>query len=1373
MSFELNQGQVDPQVRYMARGRGYQVFLTESEAILRLQNWSRTAANDPIKSPLANSASSQSGSRRVGRDSQSTALRIRLAGASAAKQVLGLSSLPGKSNYLIGDDPNKWRRNIPNFARIEYQDVYPGVSVAYYGTQQALEYDFIVTPGYDPGAITVSYEGADRIELVGNGDLALHVNGETIYQRSPVIYQRARDARPQDVRQAVSGRYVLKGEKQVGFEVDGYDASRPLVIDPVLEYSTYLGGGGNDTGQGIKVDGAGNAYIAGVTSASDFPVKTAAQTVTRGGTDAFVTKLNASGSEVIYSTYLGGSGNDAANGIALDTTGAAYITGNTTSTDFNTRAPLQAANRGGSDAFVAKLNPAGTQLVYSTYLGSGGEDVGYGIAVDAAGSAYVTGYTAANDFNTQSPLQASNRGDFDAFVAKLNPAGSALSYSTYLGGSGGDLGSGVVVDGTGAAYVTGYTTSPDFNTKNPLQASYRGGFDLFVAKINSAGSALVYSTYLGGGDDDQGYALAVDGAGNVYVTGSTSSADFPVKTPIQSTLKGGSDAFVTKINAAGALLTYSTYLGGAGTDTGRGVTVDAAGNCYLVGDTTSSDFPVKNPLQSANRGLSDTFVVKLNAGGSDSIFATYLGGGRSDIGYGIALDTTGNVYVTGSTDSIDFNTSNPMQSDNLGGVDAFVSKISADGAQLSYSTYLGGSGNDSGLSLAIDSVGNAYVTGATASADFAVNNPVQRTTRGDSDVFVAKLDSHGVSLVYATYLGGSGLDQGLDIAVDKAGSAYVTGVTTSTDFNTRTPIQPTNRGNGDAFLAKLGPTGADLVYSTYFGGGGSDAGYSVAIDASGAAYITGQTGSTNLPVQSPLQANNRGEEDAFVAKINAAGSAVVYATYLGGTKSDAGYGIAVDANGAAYVTGITASTDFNLKNPFQGMNRGDLDAFVAKINSDGASLSYSSYLGGTGVEFGNGIAVDAAGNAYVTGATTSTDFTTVNPIQNMNRGSFDAFVTKINPSGSALLYSTYLGGADSDTASSIAVGSTGVAYVTGNTTSANFPVKSPAQDKNRGSSDAFITVINAAGSDLVYSTYLGGSEPDEGTGVAVDGAGNIYVIGQTLSIDFPVVNSAQPFASGGLDAFVVKISAGNDGNGAGLAVFSVSAASYFSAELAKESIVAAFGDGMATEVKIATTVPLPTTLAGATVKVKDSAGVETNAPLFFVAPTQINYLLPSNLATGPALVTVTSGNGKILTGTILISTVAPGLFGANSDGQGAAAATALRVKANGDQIYEPVVKFDAAQSRFVPLPIDLGPQGEQVFLLLFGVGLRNNAGLQTVSVKIGGIDAETLYLGAQGAFVGLDQGTVRIPRSLIGRGEVDVVLTVGGKVANTVKVSVK
>ncbi len=1357
MSFELNQGQADSQVRYLSRGRGYQVLLTDTEAVLRLHGADRKSKAEAINSPLADQ-----------RNPQSSVLRLKLDGASAAGQITGLDPLPGKSNYLIGSDPKKSHRDIPNYARVEYHNVYPGVSLAYYGTQRALEYDFIVAPGADPGVISVSFEGVERVEPSANGDLALHLNGEIIYQRSPVIYQQAGGRR-----RAVAGRYVMKGAKQVGFEVEGYDASKPLVIDPTLEYSTYLGGGGDDAGQSVKVDSTGAAYIAGVTFATDFTTKSAAQAVSKGGTDAFVTKLSASGATVVYSTYLGGSGDDAASGIAVNSTGEAYVTGNTTSTDFNTRNPLQTAARGGTEAFVAKLSANGSQLVYSTYLGSSGEDAGFGVAVDSSGAAYVTGYTSANDFNTQAPIQTANRGEFDAFVAKINPTGAALVYSTYLGGTGSELGTAIAVDAAGTAYVTGYTNSTDFNlTSSPLQAANGGNLDLFVAKIRLTSAqttpTLVYSTYLGGADDDQGAGVAADSSGNAYLTGSTYSLNFPVTTnALQPTRKGDSDAFATKINSAGSALTYSTYIGGSGPDSARGLAIDATGNCYIAGETYSTDFPIKNAPQAENRGASDAFVVKINPTGGASLFATYLGGGGLDTGYAISVDSSGGMYVAGATDSRDFNVNNAMQGDNLGGTDAFVTKISADGSDLTYSTYLGGSGNDSGLSVAVDSSGAAYLTGATATANFEVANPIQGSSRGSTDAFVVKISADGTALVYATYLGGSGFDQGLDIAVDQSGSAYVTGVTASADFNTRQPLQTGNGGGGDAFIAKLNAAGDNLVYSTYFGGGGSDSGQSIAVDSSGAAYVTGITGSTNLQVKTPLQANNRGQEDAFIAKINPAGSTVVYATYLGGTGSDAGNGIAVDASGAAYVTGVTSSTDFNIKSAFQDANRGELDAFVAKISGDGSTLTYSSYLGGSSSEFGNGIAVDSSGAAYVTGATSSTNFNIRNPLQNANGGNSDAFVTKINPSGSATVYSTYLGGADSDVATSVAVDAAGVVYLTGSTTSSNFPLKNPDQGRNNGGSDAFIATINAAGSDLGYSTYLGGGDADDGFGIAVDGVGNIYAVGQTRSLDLPLANSLQPFASGGFDTFIVKISVAG-------AATTVSAASYNPAEQAAESIVTAFGVGLATDSKAAETLPLPISLAGTTIKVKDSAQVDRDASLFFVSPGQVNYLLPASLATGPAVVTITSGDGRVSMGTIMVSTVSPGLFSADSSGRGLAAALALRVKADGTQIYEPVVTYDTSQSRFVSIPIDLGPEGEQVILLLFGTGLRGNGGTQNVTVTVGGAVAQPLFLGAQGGFAGLDQCNVLIPRSLAGSNQVaNVVLGVGGKMANTVSVGIK
>jgi uncharacterized protein (TIGR03437 family) len=1363
MSFELNQGQTEPQVKYLARGRGYQVFLTDTEVVLGLRNAESGMRNTDLENRAFKNP--QYAFRSFGRNPQSDVLRLKFTGAMPAGQIVGVDPLPGKSNYFIGNDPKRWRTNVPNYARVEYREVYPGIGLAYYGTQQALEYDFIVTPGADPQMIAINFEGAERIMLNAHGDLELHLNGNVIYQRSPVIYQQV-DGK----QRSVTGHYVIKGDKQVGFELGSYDAAKSLIIDPVLEYSTYLGGGGDDLTQSIKVDTSGNAYVTGVTAAADFPTKDGLQGASSGGLDAFVTKVNSNGTALVYSTYLGGSSDDAGSGIAVDGLGNAYVVGYTASTDFKTQNPLQAANRGDADAFIAKINPSGSQLVYSTYLGSSGEDIGFAIATDTSGNAYVTGYSGANDFNIQSALQQTYRGNIDAFVARINSTGSALSYSTYLGGADGDLGAAIAVDGAGNAYVSGYTLSTDFNTKDPIQTTNRGGLDGFVTKINSAGSALVYSTYLGGGGDDLSYGLTVDAAGNVYLTGVTESADFPTRSPYQSVRKGSSDAFATKINASGTDLLYSSYFGGDGADFGRGIAIDTASNIYLTGDSTSRNLPTKDPLQPANRGFSDAFIAKLNAAGSDLIYGTYLGGSRTDTGYGIAIDGAGNAYVTGSTDSLDFNLSNPIQSDKLGGIDSFIAKISADGSQLTYSTYLGGSGNDLGLSIAVDGAGNAYVTGFTFAADFPITNSLQPAIRGNSEAFAVKIEANGSVLGYSTYFGGSGFDQGLDIAVDQAGNAYVAGVTDSTNFSTSNPLQLSNRGGSDAFIVKLNATGNSLVYSTYFGGGGSDAGYSIGVDGGGSVYLAGPTSSINLTTQNPLQPANRGEDDAFVVKINAAGSAPIYSTYLGGSKSDNAYSITVDGAGNAYVAGVTASNDFNTKNALQGMNRGDLDAFVTKINNDGSALSYSTYLGGSGSDFGYSIAVDTIGNAYVTGATFSTDFNTKNPLQNSNKGGLDAFLTKIDTMGATLVYSTYLGGSNSDLGIGITVDALGGAHLTGNTASTDFPIKDAIQTTNRGGNDAFITKVNTGGSDLVFSTYLGGSGPDEGDSIAIDNSGNIYLTGQTSSPNFPIANEFQP-AVGGIDAFILKIS-GTGGSG-GTPVASVSAASYVGTELASESIVAAFGVELATDVQVASMLPLPTSLAGTSIKVKDSAGAERLASLFFVAPGQVNYQLPPEMAAGPALVTVTSGSGKVSTGMALISPVAPGLFSSNADGQGIAAAVALRVKADGMVIYESISRFDSAQNKFVSVPLDLGPEGEQVFLIMFGTGLRFRSSLSAVTMTVGGANAETLFAGAQGGFVGLDQINLRVPRSLVGRGDVDISMTVDGKPANVVKVNIK
>ncbi|MGH9837979.1 MAG: SBBP repeat-containing protein [Blastocatellia bacterium] len=711
LSFEANKGQTDSQVKFLSRGSGYGLFLTPTEAVLALRKptapkkqpqmdfESKFAAPErfhqldfkldfrpAIKSAIAETAESEAIEQAV--------LRMQLVSANAAPRMVGEEERLGKANYFLGNDPTQWRTNVPSYAKVRYEAVYPGVDLVYYGNQRQLEYDFIVAPGVDPAVIRLGFTGAEKLEVGADGELAVDIAGEQVRMHKPLIYQERGGQREE-----ISGGYVLlssaagegAGLPRVGFRLGRYDTSRPLVIDPVLVYSTYLGGSHQDSGRDITADANGNAYITGDTLSTNFPTHNALQPTKGGGfsitEDVFVTKLNAAGN-LVYSTYLGGSGIDHGLGIAVDANGNTYVTGWTHSTDFPTANPLQPTSGGNGDVFLTKLNAAGSALVYSTYLGGSGFDGAISfnkntndIYVDASGSAYVTGTTSSTDFPTQNAMQPTSGGSFDAFVTKLNAAGSALVYSTYLGGNGTEGGFAIVVDASGSAYIAGGTTSTNFPTASPLQAAHSGGavWEGFVTKLNATGSALVYSTYLGSTSQDLGYGIAVDASGNAYITGETSSfnfAHFPTVNPLQPTIGGGFDAFVTKVNAAGSALLYSTYLGGSGSEIGFGITVDTNGNAYVTGWTTSTDFPTASPVQPTSGGASDAFVTKVNAAGSALIYSTYLGGSSDDRPLNLAVDANGNAYVTGFTRSTNFPTVNAAQSTFGGGFnDAFLVKI--------------------------------------------------------------------------------------------------------------------------------------------------------------------------------------------------------------------------------------------------------------------------------------------------------------------------------------------------------------------------------------------------------------------------------------------------------------------------------------------------------------------------------------------------------------------------------------------------------------------------------------------------------------------------------------------------------------------------
>jgi len=655
LSFITNDGQMDPAVRFQLKGAGHTIFFTPDEVIFRV-----------------------TGRGEEGTVSASSVVRLRFAGANPSPRVEGLERLPGRANFFLGNDPDEWRTDVPTFGGVAYRELYPGVDLLYSGTNGRLKSEFRVAPGASPEMIRMSYRHVESMSLRGDGALVLETARGALIEEAPVVYQEIDGKRVE-----VEGRYRLLGEGRIGFALGRYDPAFPLVIDPTLIFSTYLGGSSSEweAGYDIAVDSAGNAYVTGPTPSDDFPTVGAVQSAYGGGdSDAFVAKLDAAGSTLVYSTYLGGSALDCGWSIAVDTAGSAYLTGFTASSDFPRALALQQAYGGGDwDAFLTKLNPAGSALIYSTYLGGSGEDGGADIAVDAAGNAYVTGITGSLDFPMALPLQpAHGGGSGDVFVTKISPFGSSLVYSTYLGGRDADAGRGIAVDTAGSAYVTGLATF-DFPLVLPLQPTYGGDIDAFVAKLNPAGSALVFSTYLGGSDLDWGHSIAVDGAGNAYVTGMTDSPDFPMADPLQPAHGGGRrDAFMTKLNPAGSALFYSTYLGGSGNDRGHGIAVDSAGIAYLTGETGSSDFPTTAcPLQPGfGGGGSDAFVTTLDAAGSALVYSSYLGGSDHDSGVGIAVDAAGHAYVTGVTYSPeDFPTALPLQPVLNGLADVFVAKV--------------------------------------------------------------------------------------------------------------------------------------------------------------------------------------------------------------------------------------------------------------------------------------------------------------------------------------------------------------------------------------------------------------------------------------------------------------------------------------------------------------------------------------------------------------------------------------------------------------------------------------------------------------------------------------------------------------------------
>jgi len=648
--FEPNEGQAPAEFDFVARVGSYAVGLSASGATI-----------------VATHASPEHGT-------PSAWSRMRLLGTNAVARPVGEALLGGVSNYLHGSDSASWVRAVPHFGRITYEDVYPGIDWVFRGDGGLVAYDFVVGAGADPREVRWKLDGAEGLRLDEQGNLIADVGGDQLVHRAPTIYQEIAGRRT-----VVDGGFIVEGAEgvgaEIGFWLGDYDRALPLIIDPAIGFSTYLGGMASEDLPRIALDEDDNVYLVGSTASLDFPVTVGGNAVTpAGGGEAFIVKLDPGGNTLVYSTYIGGSGLDRGGAISIDGSGRAWITGLTTSADFPLVDALQASLRGPADAFVVRLGAAGDSLEYATFLGGSGGEMGAGIAVDGAGNVWVTGNTDSEDFPTERPVQGSLGAPSDAFVSKLDARGQLL-FSTFLGGEqGDDTGFGITVDTDGNALVTGSTASAAFPVVDPVQAEFGGDGDAFVAKFDSNGSQLLYSTTLGGSAADAGLAIAVGVDGSAYVTGQTLSSDFPTRDALQPAPGGPPDAFVTKLNPRGSAVIYSTFLGGEGVDVGAGIAVDGSGNAHVTGMTGSADFPTHDSLQPFLGGGSDVFVSRINDAGSGFTYSTYSGGAGADAGIGIAVDGSGNAYVVGQTSSQDFPTFNPIQADLFGPQDMFLTK---------------------------------------------------------------------------------------------------------------------------------------------------------------------------------------------------------------------------------------------------------------------------------------------------------------------------------------------------------------------------------------------------------------------------------------------------------------------------------------------------------------------------------------------------------------------------------------------------------------------------------------------------------------------------------------------------------------------------
>jgi len=1034
-------------------------------------------------------------------------------------EPVGILLKTHKVNYFIGESEIT---DIKTYDEIWYYDLYENIDLRYYMALEGLKYDFVVHPEGNPSEICVKVDDSVNLDI---GESTVWISDGSYVFCDDGLESYTTDG------ESVSSwfRHWDENPNQYGYDIGDYDQSKTLIIDPLWpHFSTYLGGDNQDYPYTIRTDSENNIYLSGVTFSWNFPMVNAMNDTKLANPDAFIAKIAPNGSSIIYSTFLGTMGWDSIYDMEVSSNGTIFATGMASGGGFPVINAYQSSYGGGDgDVIVLVLNSTGNGLIYSTYLGDANQDVAFNIEVDDLDSCYISGWTESSLFPTLSALNSTINGDKDGFVAKFDASGN-LIYSTFLGGTLEDNARSLAIDSSGNAYIGGYTASSDLPVKNAFQDTFSGVRDGFVAKLNSTGNGLLYLTYLGDTADDFVKEIALDGS-NAVVVGHTESAGFPISSPIQGTHQGEIDGFMVKLSTDGSSMVFGTFIGGPGDDGINDIHIDSAGDIH-IGLFSQGGLPTEFGYQTNTTGDRDAYYAKILSDGSDIELATYFGGSANDSAQALHIDSADDIYLAGDTISSDLLTINPIQDSPQGFADCFIVKFDSTPDEtpptitlispLNESTRFSGTfvtldivdsesgvaealynwdGNDNRTLNETSPIRLPYSFGSHILRIFVENYAGEWTTR----MYV--LTTHDTAfLSYSTYLSSVVADVPYDITTDASGSCYLTGETYNT-FPITASIIEIPDGSTGIFVTKLDRNGT-LVYSTFIDGNNNDRGNGIEVDSSGCAIVVGSSSSFNFPTENAYQPARGGGLDIVLFKLNSTGNGFVFSTYFGGADADYGDCLALGADGNIYVGGRTSSSDFPTHNALQDEYGGISDAFIVCFNPLGTRI-YATYYGGSDQEWVNGIAVDNQSYCYVTGFTFSDNLTVFNAYDDTLNGTSDAYIIKLDPSGSSLVFATYLGGTGGDAAAGIVLDGEGGVYVTGTTQSTDYPTKNALQSFNNGSNDIYLTRFNSTGNGILFSTFLGTESSDFASSPSLTSEGYVAMCGYHSDSDLPMIGA--------------------------------------------------------------------------------------------------------------------------------------------------------------------------------------------------------------------------------------------------------------------------